>query len=93
MERKLCQSCAMPMDAPGAKYGAEKDGSLNPDYCSCCYDKGEFLGYPTMEQMMAICLPFEKEAHPEKTGVELMADMRRLFPTLKRWKDGKKEDS
>lgn len=86
MEMKFCQSCAMPMNAPGAKYGTEKDGSPNPDYCSYCYDKGVFLGNPTMEQMMAICLPFEKEAHPDKTEEELMAEMRRFFPNLKRWK-------
>ena len=86
MEMKFCQSCAMPMNAPGAKYGTEKDGSPNPDYCSYCYDKGAFLGNPTMEQMMAICLPFEKEAHPSKTEEELMAEMRRFFPNLKRWK-------
>lgn len=86
MEMKFCQSCAMPMNAPGAKYGTEKDGSPNPDYCSYCYDKGAFLGNPTMEQMMSICLPFEKEAHPDKTEEELMAEMRRFFPTLKRWK-------
>lgn len=86
MEMKFCQSCAMPMNAPGAKYGTEKDGSPNPDYCSYCYDKGAFLGNPTMEQMMVICLPFEKEAHPDQTEEELMAEMRRFFPTLKRWK-------
>lgn len=87
MEIKLCQSCAMPMNAPEARYGTEKDGSLNPDYCSYCYDNGEFLGSPTMEQMIQTCLPFEKEARPDKTEEELLKEMRELFPALKRWKE------
>lgn len=86
MESKLCQSCAMPMNAPEARYGTEKDGTPNPDYCSYCYDHGEFLGNPTMEQMIQICLPFEKEARPDKTEEELLKEMYELFPTLKRWK-------
>lgn len=86
MEIKLCQSCAMPMNAPGARYGTEKDGTPNPDYCSYCYDHGKFLGSPTMEQMIQTCLPFEKEARPDKTEEELLKEMHELFPTLKRWK-------
>lgn len=86
MEIKLCQSCAMPMNTPEARYGTEKDGSPNADYCSWCYDKGEFLGSPTMEQMIQTCLPFEKEANPGKAEEELLTEMHRLFPTLKRWR-------
>ena len=86
MEIKLCQSCAMPMNAPGARYGTEKDGSLNHDYCCYCYDKGAFLGEPTMEEMIQTCLPFEKEAHPGQTGEDVLKEMRKLFPTLKRWR-------
>ena len=85
MEIKFCQSCAMPMNAPDACYGTEKDGTLSPDYCSYCYDHGEFLGNPTMEQMIRICLPFEKEARPDKSEEELLKEMHELFPTLKRW--------
>lgn len=87
MEIKLCQSCGMPMNAPEAQYGTEKDGSLNPDYCSYCYGNGEFLGSPTMEQMIQFCLPFEKEAHPDKGEEELLREMHAFFPTLKRWKE------
>lgn len=85
MEIKFCQSCAMPMNAPDARYGTEKDGTLSPDYCSYCYDHGEFLGHSTMEQMIRICLPFEKEARPDKSEEELLKEMHELFPTLKRW--------
>ena len=87
METKFCQSCGMPMNAEGARYGTEKDGTLNPDYCSWCYDEGEFLGNPTMEQMIGFCLPFEKKAFPDKSVAEVRAQMERFFPTLKRWKE------
>lgn len=86
MEIKLCQSCAMPMNAPDARYGTEKDGSLSPDYCHFCYENGCFAGTSTMEEMIQFCLPFEKEARPDKTEEELLHEMCTLFPTLKRWR-------
>lgn len=82
----LCQSCAMPMNAPDARYGTEKDGTLSRDYCSYCYSNGEFSDNPTMEEMIQICLPFEKDASPDKPEEELLKEMRELFPTLKRWR-------
>lgn len=82
----LCQSCAMPMNVPGARYGTEKDGSLSRDYCSYCYKGGEFSGNPTMEEMIQACLPFEKAARPDKSEEELLKEMHELFPTLKRWR-------
>ena len=86
MEIKLCQSCAMPMNAPDARYGTEKDGTLSRDYCSFCYQNGAFPGNATMEEMIAFCLPYEKEARPDKTEEELLKEMRQLFPRLKRWR-------
>ena len=82
----LCQSCGMPMNAPGAHYGTEKDGTLSRDYCSCCYDHGQFLCDAPMKEMIQSCLPFEKEARPDKTDEELLREMHELFPTLKRWR-------
>ncbi len=82
----LCQSCAMPMNTPEARYGTEKDGALSHDYCCYCHNNGAFLGNPTMEEMIQSCLPFEKEAHPDKTDEELLREMHELFPTLKRWR-------
>ena len=76
----------MPMNSPEARYGTEKDGTLSRDYCSYCYSNGEFLGNPTMEEMIRTCLPFEKEVFPNKTDEELLKEMRELFPTLKRWR-------
>lgn len=91
MNQHICQSCGMPMDAPQARYGTEKDGSLNPDYCSWCYNNGAFLGQLTMEEMIDFCLPFNMQALPHLPQQQVLDAMRRLFPTLKRWKgaDGK----
>ena len=86
MKIKLCQSCAMPMNIPEARYGTEKDGTLSSDYCSYCYQNGKFQGNPTMEEMIHTCLPFEKEARPDQNEESLLTEMRELFPTLKRWR-------
>ncbi len=39
---KFCQSCHMPKKSDMFTAGTEKDGSINPDYCSYCYSSGEF---------------------------------------------------
>ena len=39
---KFCQSCHMPKNNEMFTAALEKDGSKNNDYCSYCYDKGEF---------------------------------------------------
>jgi radical SAM superfamily enzyme len=39
---KFCQSCMMPKDSDMFTASTEKDGSVNGEYCSYCYDAGEF---------------------------------------------------
>ena len=39
---KFCQSCHMPKKSSMFTSATEKDGSVNGDYCSYCYDAGEF---------------------------------------------------
>ncbi len=39
--KNFCQSCSMPIDAPGLA-GTEADGSLSKDYCKYCYQSGNF---------------------------------------------------
>ena len=79
-----CQSCGMPMNAPDAQYGMEKDGSLSQDYCSYCYADGQFTSDKAVEQMVETCLPFVREHY--KSDDEARADMMAFFPQLKRWK-------
>ena len=52
----ICQSCGMPIDDEQLK-GIKKDSSKSDEYCSYCYQKGEFTSKATMEEMVAICLP------------------------------------
>ena len=37
-----CQSCDMPMSKDPQGGGHNKDGSVNAEYCSLCYDQGAF---------------------------------------------------
>jgi hypothetical protein len=37
----VCQSCAMPM-TKNAEFGTHADGSKHEEYCTYCFQKGEF---------------------------------------------------
>lgn len=88
MEQKFCQSCGMPL--ADENRGTNADGSLNGDYCTYCYNNGEFTQNFTMNQMIEFCLQFldQMNAH---TGMNLTPEqakeqMQKYFPHLKRWK-------
>jgi len=83
-EMKFCQSCAMPLMSE-EMLGTEKDGKASEDYCKYCYDKGEFIGEMTMEDMINFCAPKVAEAHSIDIG-EAKKQMEEYFPSLKRWK-------
>lgn len=85
MEQKFCQSCGMPMGETTELYGCEADGSKSKDYCSYCYDNGEFKSNMTMEEMIELCVPvIVEEGTMDAQGARTM--MQAFFPTLKRWK-------
>lgn len=69
--------------------GTNSDGSLNDDYCMYCYQKGQFTQDFTMNQMIEFCAQFteqiNKEAGWNLTPEQAKAQMRQLFPNLKRW--------
>lgn len=83
MDMEFCQSCAMPMVSD--LYGTNADGSKNEDYCSYCYQNGEFTSDITMEEMIDFCVPkmVENSDFNEAQAKKMMEEM---FPTLKRWK-------
>jgi len=88
MEQKFCQSCGMPLSDENK--GTDADGSANEDYCVYCYKDGKFTQDMTMEQMIDFCARFTDEIN-KQSGWSLTPDqakeqMRRFFPTLKRWK-------
>lgn len=79
----ICQSCSMVMQED--QYGYNADGSRNIDYCKCCFPNGNFGKDETMEEMIESCIPFWV-GEECKTPEEARERMRKLFPTLKRWK-------
>jgi transcriptional regulator with XRE-family HTH domain len=79
----LCQSCAMPMDAPD-KFGREADGSTCADYCCHCWQGGKFTGESTLEQAVENNIPWWKE-EGESDDIARQRIMA-VFPNLKRWK-------
>ncbi len=83
MEKKICQSCAMPMDPDD--YGTNKDGSPNDTYCRYCYEGGTFTDDGTLETMIDTCVK-----HMTESGVpeqDARAYLNRTLPGLARWKE------
>lgn len=86
MEEKFCQCCGMPMGTTDELYGKEKDGSKSKDYCSYCYEDGEFTFHGSMKDMIELCIPPMLEANAELDEQKARDMMESWFPTLKRWK-------
>jgi len=80
----FCQSCAMPLTSSILK-GTNADGTLSQEFCTYCYQKGDYLNDCTMEEMIEICVKPMCEHNPELSEDEARAQMREFFPTLKRW--------
>ncbi|WVD67011.1 zinc ribbon domain-containing protein [Orbus sturtevantii] len=66
-------------------YGTNKDGSKNHDYCSYCYDNGQFKYDCTMSEMIKICIPPMLENNPGMNEAQAEQMMGQFLPTLKRW--------
>lgn len=90
METLFCQSCGMPL-REAADFGNNKDLSRNTDYCSFCYIDGQFTSDLTMDEMIEHNLEFlemfNKDSEKQLTPEEAREQMRKYFPTLKRWKE------
>lgn len=78
-----CQSCGMPMKLE-SDFGTNANGSKNEEYCTYCYQKGQFTNPNiTMDQMIIACVGMMvKYGTPEAQARE---QMQKLVPTLKRW--------
>lgn len=90
METLFCQSCGMPMADPNL-LGTNRDGTDNHDYCIYCYKEGAFVRDVTMDEMIEHCMQFLDEFNKdsdEKMDKEgAIAEMKKLFPLMKRWKE------
>ena len=80
----ICQSCGMEMRK--SDYGKNTEGSVNTDYCIYCYPDGKFGKNETMEEMIESCIPF-LVGERLKTAEEAREYLKKLYPTLKRWKE------
>lgn len=84
MKNKICQSCGMPINS-NEQLGTNKDGSRNEDYCIYCYKDGEFVDNVSMEEYIEMCSQFGFQAG--MSNEQMKDHCKKLFPTLKRWKD------
>ena len=88
----FCQSCGMPMQS-AEQFGTNQDGSASQDYCCYCYKEGAFVQDCTMEGMIEHCAQFLDELNgacvTQYTKEEAITEMKKHFPTLKRWKEVK----
>ena len=79
-----CQSCSVPLTEDDM-YGTNEDGSRNEDYCTYCYENGEFIWDCTMDEMIEFCIEptLDMKVYPDAEAAR--QDMLRTFPKLKRW--------
>jgi hypothetical protein len=87
MEVKFCQSCGMPMGNTNDMYGTEVDGNKSPDYCTYCYQDGNFTFQGTLDQMIELCVPHMVQNSENMTEGAAREMMRTFLPALKRWKN------
>lgn len=72
------------MEKDPHKGGTNADGSINTEYCSYCYEDGEFVGdFKTAKEMQDFCIKKMNEAGMSKIVAWLFT---RGIPRLKRWK-------
>jgi len=74
----------MPIEDDTLK-GTNKDGSKNQEYCTYCYQNGEFTSQVTLEEMVEICIPptVKEGVYPDEETAR--KSMMEFFPKLKRW--------
>lgn len=81
--QEYCQSCGMPMT--DELYATNSDGTKNEDYCSHCYNDGEFTQDFTVNEMIEFCIPKVVEnTDMDEQSVTIM--LNKFIPQLKRWK-------
>ena len=83
MKNKYCQSCGMPMKKDPKGGGSNSDGSINPDFCSYCFENGKFTQENiTAEEMQKFVIGKMKEMGFPGFLAKFFA---KGIPKLKRW--------
>ena len=84
-----CQSCAMPLQEID-DFGTEADGGISTEYCTHCYQNGNFTHGRTIEEMVESNLQFLNEWNAQNgssyTEDEAKAILTAHLASLKRWK-------
>jgi len=52
---KMCQSCGMPFQKDHKLRGTNLDGTINPTYCSYCFQAGEFTWHGNVKDFQEFC--------------------------------------
>ncbi len=83
-----CQSCGMILMKDSDR-GTENDGRRSADYCTFCYQQGEFVQDISLEDMVEHNLQdldsWNQENGMNLTRQEAKAALKSFLPTLKRW--------
>jgi len=80
----ICQSCGMPMKIE-SDFGINADMSKNEEYCTYCYQNGQFTNPNiTKDEMIKSCTEMMVKYGSDKDQAE--KQMMELIPALKRWK-------
>jgi len=81
---KMCQSCGMPMSKDPKSGGTNADGSKNLEYCSYCYQNGEFTFNGDVKEFQKFC----KQKMIESGHSKFMSWIfTRGMKRLKRWRN------
>ena len=81
----ICQSCAVTLKKLERR-GTEVDGTRCDEYCTDCYEAGEFIEPEiTMKEMIELSLTTTAK-ELDITIEEAKNYLQSLFPTLKRWR-------
>ena len=79
-----CQSCSMPLSKDKNGGGSNADGSKSSDYCSYCFEDGDFIDADiTLEAMQQ---KLDGVLKKMKTSWVLRKYVLKQLPKLKRWR-------
>ena len=84
-DKKRCQSCGMPIDAAFANLGTEIDGTPATDYCTFCFQIGEFTDPElTLDDMIQASVDFMTKnlSFTPEMAAKMSND---IIPQLRRW--------
>jgi hypothetical protein len=80
---QICQSCGMPMIKP-EDFGTNIDGNKNQEYCTYCFQHGDFtVPGVTLDQMIERLVPMHDQMGMTEEEARKMANEN--LKKLKRW--------